>query len=658
VKRYLSVVLSSTAALSLLIALVLGGVRPTLSAPGHGLMGNPQRLGATALVSVDPTGVQGSSDSSNTSISGSGRLVTSHSSAANLGVGDTNGLGDVFVSDQAGAASKRPIIIVPGMGSCYSLSCFLFDIDCDPDDWHWTPLPQGGTAQQLYKPLIDQLAAAGYTEQNHLLTVVFYDWRKPLAESADLLKDKIAEVKEQTGAAQVDLIGHSLGGLVARAYVQSNSDARDAAHLILLGSPNKGAAKTYPFWEGLYLYRLLPEEYTVLTTLIYYFVRTGGPLALNIFRHEIPSFQELLPTEDYLRLDDKDHGDPPKPERDMKQRNLYLAQLNANLATLFAHTDVSAFVGDHLDTPVRFYVRERPWWDWPYWDDGKPTWSRQDEFLEAKGDGTVPRASTELPSPAHVVPFYGVNHSELPMNQESIDTVFATLGIPKVTALQPRSDADETRQQLLVVALDGPAHATVTDPLGRSVGPAQASLPGGEYASHPSSLFKVLLIPTELEGTFEIDVEGHDAGTYQLAMLDTFNPPPEVVDDVTALWDTAQSRIEPATTVEFSLTYTRETSRTTSLIAVTPVIETPLWSGTTTVLGRALPGCLVQVRDVDTDAVLGSATAGTEGHFAVPLSEPLETWQQIYPLCDGKTGVPVTVGGPVSYLPLVARDSR
>jgi pimeloyl-ACP methyl ester carboxylesterase len=607
-----------------------------------------------ALILVGPAGVQGSSVPATTPFYRSGRLVSFPSSAANV-VGGTAVKGDIPVSSPAAVANKRPIILVPGMGSCYSLSCFLFGIDCDPDDWKWTPLPTGGSAGQIYQPLIDQLAAAGYTEENHLLTVVFYDWRKPVAESAGWLKDKITQVKAQTGATQVDLIGHSMGGIVARAYVQGNGGVHDVAHLIQLGGPNKGAPKAFPYWEGLYLYRLLPEEYTVLTTLIYYLVRLAGPEALHLFRREIPSFQEMLPTVDYLRLDDPAQGDPPVPERDMVQRNLSLAQLNADLAKLFAHTDVSAFVGDRLETPVRFYVRERHWWDRPYWDDGVPNWGRKDEFLGTAGDGTVPRWSTELPSPAHVVPFDGVAHSDLPKSQDAIDAVFATLGIPQVAVVQPSAAAGEPCHQLLVLALDGPAHATLTDPLGRSVGPALASLPGGEYVAHRDHSFKVLVIPTELEGTFEIDLEGHGAGTYQIAMLDTFNPPPDVVAEVTSLWDTARSRIEPGSTVEFSLTYTQETSPTTSLMAVTPLIGTPLWSGSTMVPGRALPGSPVQVRDLQGDALLGSAISGADGHFAVPLAQPLEAWQQIYPASEGKAGVAVTVGGPVGYLPLVSR---
>ena len=75
-------------------------------------------------------------------------------------------------------------------------------------------------------------------------------------------------------------------------------------------------------------------------------------------------------------------------------------------------------------------------------------------------------------------------------------------------------------------------------------------------------------------------------------------------------------------------------------------------------LGRALPGRQVQVRDVDTDAMLGGATTGAGGHFSVALSEPLETWQQIYPQTDGKAGVPVIVGGPASYLPFVVSNAQ
>jgi hypothetical protein len=58
--------------------------------------------------------------------------------------------------------------------------------------------------------------------------------------AAELLGRRIEEICERTGAGQVDVVGHSLGGLIARYYVQRlGGDAR-VRTLVTLGTPHSG----------------------------------------------------------------------------------------------------------------------------------------------------------------------------------------------------------------------------------------------------------------------------------------------------------------------------------------------------------------------------------------------------------------------------------
>jgi pimeloyl-ACP methyl ester carboxylesterase len=52
------------------------------------------------------------------------------------------------------------------------------------------------------------------------LFVVYYDWRRDVAENACLLANRIARVRARTGAPRVHLVGHSLGGVVTRYYMR------------------------------------------------------------------------------------------------------------------------------------------------------------------------------------------------------------------------------------------------------------------------------------------------------------------------------------------------------------------------------------------------------------------------------------------------------
>lgn len=66
-----------------------------------------RQTGTTTRVSVDSSGNQGNSDSSDSVISGDGRYVAFRSSASNLVAGDTNSSDDIFVYDiQTGATTR------------------------------------------------------------------------------------------------------------------------------------------------------------------------------------------------------------------------------------------------------------------------------------------------------------------------------------------------------------------------------------------------------------------------------------------------------------------------------------------------------------------------------------------------------------------------
>ncbi|MFI5683571.1 esterase/lipase family protein [Streptomyces sp. NPDC051636] len=58
--------------------------------------------------------------------------------------------------------------------------------------------------------------------------------------AAELLGRHIEEVCERTGSPQVDVVGHSLGGLIARYYVQRLGGDLRVRTLVTLGSPHGG----------------------------------------------------------------------------------------------------------------------------------------------------------------------------------------------------------------------------------------------------------------------------------------------------------------------------------------------------------------------------------------------------------------------------------
>jgi triacylglycerol lipase len=119
-------------------------------------------------------------------------------------------LGVTFVGPStAGASTKDPVIIVAG-----TLSPSLAN----------EPLAARLRADG-YRVWIFTLPNAGLTDINAA--------SRALNTFAD-------NVRAQTGAAKVDLIGHSQGGLVARGYVKYYGGASEVDSLISLGAPHYG----------------------------------------------------------------------------------------------------------------------------------------------------------------------------------------------------------------------------------------------------------------------------------------------------------------------------------------------------------------------------------------------------------------------------------
>ncbi|MFD3834998.1 lipase family alpha/beta hydrolase [Streptomyces sp. NPDC058642] len=58
--------------------------------------------------------------------------------------------------------------------------------------------------------------------------------------AAELLGRHITEICERTGSSQVDVVGHSLGGLIARYYVQCLGGDLRVRTLVTLGTPHSG----------------------------------------------------------------------------------------------------------------------------------------------------------------------------------------------------------------------------------------------------------------------------------------------------------------------------------------------------------------------------------------------------------------------------------
>lgn len=94
-------------------------------------------------------------------------------------------------------------------------------------------------ASVYYEPLAARLRADGYD------VTIFGLPGSGLGDIGTIsgnLAAKVAAVRSRTGAARVDLIGHSQGGLVIRHYLKFRGGANEVDSAISLGAPHYGAA--------------------------------------------------------------------------------------------------------------------------------------------------------------------------------------------------------------------------------------------------------------------------------------------------------------------------------------------------------------------------------------------------------------------------------
>lgn len=144
-------------------------------------------------------------------------------------------------------------------------------------------------AQDSYKELVDYLC-----KQFPSRAVYFYsyDWRQSNDNSAAELDNLIEDVKVQTGYSKVDLVCHSMGGLVASSYVKQYGTT-DVRYIITLATPYEGSPEI--------ITRTLDER--ALGTGFIENIK-GKFLVKNGLTKEImvgmPSTAELVPTKRYF----------------------------------------------------------------------------------------------------------------------------------------------------------------------------------------------------------------------------------------------------------------------------------------------------------------------------------------------------------------------
>ncbi|MEU9063286.1 alpha/beta fold hydrolase [Streptomyces sp. NPDC048430] len=77
---------------------------------------------------------------------------------------------------------------------------------------------------------------------HHLESLNYSPLTCDIRTAAELLDRHVEEICARTGHSEIDIVGHSLGGLIARYYVQRLGGDRRVRTLVTLGTPHSGTA--------------------------------------------------------------------------------------------------------------------------------------------------------------------------------------------------------------------------------------------------------------------------------------------------------------------------------------------------------------------------------------------------------------------------------
>ena len=194
---------------------------------------------------------------------------------------------------------------------------------------------RSGGGVDVFNGLINKLEENNYYE-NIDFYMFSYDWRFSNNLNKLKLKEKIEAVLVQTGKSKVDIIAHSMGGILTKTYIAQNG-THNVDQLFFVGTPHLGAPKAF---KALMYGDNMGYEKLGINIL--------NPKRVKIIAQNMPSIFELLPSRKYVNSLDNKYVNSNGLQLGYVETNDFLVQHNKHYAML-ANADILHSGIDDLD---------------------------------------------------------------------------------------------------------------------------------------------------------------------------------------------------------------------------------------------------------------------------------------------------------------------
>jgi pimeloyl-ACP methyl ester carboxylesterase len=400
-----------------------------------------------------------------------------------------------------------PVIIIPGiMGS--------WEVD---GKWKIDPI------FHTYDNLRDEFLANGYedgedeVDGGNFFTFP-YQWRDSNIDNAKLLAKKIENIKEKIGRPKVDIVAHSMGGLIAREYIESDYFAGDVDQLITVGTPQLGAPKDYIKWEAGAFFSDIFE-----TAGKYFFKQEAKEnnydSIFHYIRGKIPSVQELLPVYDYIYDDNGSDYDLRTGYPANYPRNEFLENLNdTEKIKALKNVKFTKIIGNPTGqrTTISGYdvvnANMGELWEYGYPHGFEISIIGDQGLRKSEGDRTVPLFSSEaIEIPDDGTIYFKSNHNDLPTDvQQDILEI--------LTGKRPDEKIDEWKiDDILIGLVFSPVDFQIVSPSGKRLGKdfdtgGTFNKIEGAYYTGFDTKSEFITIPNPENGEYKILTQGTDEG--------------------------------------------------------------------------------------------------------------------------------------------------